>query len=421
MSLPCVSPPPRPQPGAEVAPEMAERILIVDDTRVNLSLLRAILRTRGYDLIEATDGEQAVQQAIEGHPDLILLDVMMPIKDGFEVCSELKARSDTVDIPIIFLTSLDDSADKIHGLELGAADYVTKPFDKGEVLARVDTQLGLRRLNLQLVQANQELSEKTERLEESLRAGSEIQKALLPQSKLEFAGLCVAWRFVPCDAIGGDIFNLVTLPHDMVAFYMADVSGHGVPSALLTVSISQSLSPLANVVTHRLGADSKLTVSRPAAVLESLDDEYPIERFDKHFTMSYLTLEMTSGRLRHSNAAHPPPILLRANGDLDFLHEGGSVVGIGGLVPFEEGETVFAAGDRLILYTDGIVELNNEDDELYGEERFYELIAKLADRDLEGLCDGVMDALHEFGGAAAPRDDISLLTIERLASPRVTA
>ncbi|MCK4814846.1 response regulator, partial [bacterium] len=120
---------------------MAEKILIVDDNDFNLKLLGGILKKEGYEIIEAVDGEEAVDLALRELPDLILLDVMMPNKDGYEACSEIKSDNRTTNIAIIFLSARAEAEDKIKGLELGGADYVTKPFDKGEVLARVRAQL----------------------------------------------------------------------------------------------------------------------------------------------------------------------------------------------------------------------------------------------------------------------------------------
>jgi len=140
---------------------MSEKIFIVDDNLVNRKLLTAILKKEGYDLLEAEDGEEAIELAFREMPDLILLDIMMPKKDGYEVCVELKGDDRTANIPIIFLSAKTQTEDKIKGLDLGGADYVTKPFDRGEVLARVKAQLKIAGLTKEVIKANEELLKKT--------------------------------------------------------------------------------------------------------------------------------------------------------------------------------------------------------------------------------------------------------------------
>lgn len=160
---------------------MSEKIFIVDDDFVNRKLLAAILKKDGYALLEAKDGEEAVGLAFREMPDIILLDIMMPKKDGFEVFSELKCDHRTANIPIIFLSAKTQTEDKIKGFDLGGADYVTKPFDRVEVLARVKTQLKIAGLTKEVIKANEELLKKQEALDEDLKAAAGIQRSLLPQ------------------------------------------------------------------------------------------------------------------------------------------------------------------------------------------------------------------------------------------------
>jgi len=131
--------------------------MVVDDNPINRRLLQAILDKQGYATIMASEGEEAVALALSENPDLILLDVKMPLKDGFQVCTEIKQYPAFADTPIIFLSSLSAATDRIRGLEVGAIDYICKPFDIGEVLARVNTQLQVSTLTRELRAANHEL------------------------------------------------------------------------------------------------------------------------------------------------------------------------------------------------------------------------------------------------------------------------
>ena len=234
---------------------MKQRVLIVDDNVINRKLLKGFLKQDDYELIEAADGTEALLKVFQTLPDLILLDIMMPNKDGYEVCKELKGDQRTVHIPIIFLSAKAGVEDKIRGLELGGADYVTKPFHSGEVLARVRTQLKIGRLttrlmtaNAALMKANTTLEAKQQQIDGDLEAAAGIQESLLPQDIPNLDTLEVSWRFMPCDRIGGDIFNMIRLDEFHWGIYMVDVSGHGVPSALVTVSVSQMLQPQRGMV-----------------------------------------------------------------------------------------------------------------------------------------------------------------------------
>jgi len=390
-----------------------EKILVVDDNVVNRKLLFSILKKEGYELLEASDGEEAIEVAVQGQPDLILLDIMMPKKDGYEVCRELKSDERFAAVPIIFLSAKAETEDKIKGLELGGADYVTKPFDRGEVVARCHAQLKIRDLTKRLTLANRDLLEKQRLIDEDLKAAAEIQRSLLPQEYPNVDIMDVAWKFMPCQSIGGDIFNLIRLDEDNWGIYMVDVSGHGVPSALVAVSVTQMMYSSKSVILKRsIDHPPHYQIVAPPEVLDKLDREYPIERFDKFFTITYIVLNGQSKRIQYSNAAHPPPVLLHPDGTLEFLDKGGTIIGMGGALPFEGGENQLRAGDKLFIYTDGIVEYQDEDGNFYGEDRFFDEMKKLKDEPISSMIDGVIASVMDFGKNNEPQDDISLLGVE---------
>jgi sigma-B regulation protein RsbU (phosphoserine phosphatase) len=175
----------------------------------------------------------------------------------------------------------------------------------------------------------------------------------------------------------------------------------------VTVSVSQSLQPL----TGRIIKNKDLFAS-PGEVLTALDREYPIERFDKYFTMVYGILAAKEGVLTYSSAGHPAPVLLHAGGAYDLLEKGGSIIGLGGSVPFEEETLALTSGDKLILYTDGVSECQNPRGELYGEQRFYQLLESLKGMHINLLLDEIVKNIEIFLAGEKPRDDIALLGIE---------
>lgn len=385
-------------------------ILVVDDTAVNRRILRAILERAGAVVSEAAGGEEALRLVRSGSPDLVLLDVLMPGMDGLEVCSALKGDSGTSDVPVIVVSSLGETADRIRGLSAGAEDYVTKPFDAGEVLARVATHLRIRRLTRSLRELNRELTDRQQRIEDDLRAAAEIQRTLLPRAGASAPRLAFEWLFEPCATIGGDIFNVVSLGAGRTAIYVLDVSGHGVPAALVTVSVSQSLAPMSGVI-----LDGRGEPAPPSEVLARLDAEYPFERFDMFFTMSYLTFDAASGLLRYSSAGHPPPLLLRQGQRPRPLEEGGTIVGLGVGSRFDEGSVVMAPGDRLALCTDGVLETVSPGGELFGAGRLDDVLVSGSALPLPALGELVGREVAAHAAGRPARDDVSLLLAEVLA------
>ncbi len=405
MSSPALRPHDHAPGLVEIPPASQATILIVDDAPINRRLLQGILGREGYELLVADSGAAALELARERRPDLVLLDVLMPELDGYEVCTALKQHPSTAHIPIVFLSALDSATDRVRGLECGGADYVTKPFDRAEVVARVRTQLELQRANRQLRQRQQEM-------EAELRAAAEIQRSLLPDPLPPGAGIQgvqVLWHYAPCESLGGDMLGVQQLTPRDLAIHLFDVSGHGVPSSLVAISVTQFLSRGAGTLFEDRG---ELHTRSPAAVITELDRHYPIDRFSKHLTMVYLVLDTEAGTVRYSAAAHPFPVLVRADGRLDTLCEGGTVIGLGGLLPFDEGVVRLEPGDRIFLYTDGLVEAESPAGEHFGEARLHSLLGEGRDPDLESLRRRLLAALAEHCAGRAADDDVTFLALQ---------
>jgi sigma-B regulation protein RsbU (phosphoserine phosphatase) len=271
-----------------------------------------------------------------------------------------------------------------------------------------------------LIKLNQELIRKQDRIEQDLIAAGEIQKSLLPTSINCRDLLEVAWKFRPCEKIGGDLFNIIQLNDEHWAFYMIDVAGHGVSAAMVAVTVFQYLETQGGNLLIRPSEFLKTQkIQRPARVLEFLDREYTFERFDNFFTMNYVVLNTKTGRLAASSAGHPPPIILRKDGTLELLKKGGRPIGTIDLrlsddepIVFEEEHALLYPADKLLLYTDGVNEYQNEQGEFYGNERFYKKLKQFKDLPVSNLTETLFKSLMNFGNNIEPKDDISLLGVE---------
>lgn len=387
---------------------MSARILVVEDVIVNRALLVAMLEGEGYEVVEATDASEALGLLRRESVDIVLLDVMLPgSMDGFAVCRWIKSHADYADLPVIFITGLDDTASKVQGLELGAADYVTKPFKREEILARVRTQLRIRQLTQSLTDANRELIDKQEQLEEDLRSAALVQQAFLPHPELAIPRFGVGWRFTPSLHIGGDLFNVTPIGNGWWAAYLVDVSGHGVPPALVTVAVAQTI--LQELHTALVQESSR--VPSPSDVIRTLEAHFPMNRFDRYFTIVLVMIDSNSGRLVYSSAGHPPPVLVTAAGT-ELLEAGGPPVGMGYRSGDDEGTRDLSAGDRVFLYTDGLIDQTDRHGEPFGLDRL-QLAGRAAhDLPLEAACDNLIAELDQFRGEVELDDDLAFLALQ---------
>lgn len=387
-----------------------ETILIIDDDSADRLVLKNILQKRGYTLLAAESGEKGIRIARTEPVDLILLDLAMPGMDGFAVCDVLKEDPDTGEIPILLLSSGAEVRKTVKGLRAGGADFIMKPFDRGEVLARVQAHLKIRRLGMELTESQAALLEKKARMEEDLRAAEEIQRSLLPVEAPAMPGIRAAWSFQEaCGRGGGDLFNMFPLPGERFGFYMLDVSGQGVSAALVGVSVARALQPSSGIVIRGEGASEAVP---PQEVVSALGEQFPMERFDKFFTIFYGVLDMKEGTLSYSSAGHQPAFLVRADGNVELLDKGGTIIGLGGVLPFEGDTLTVQPGEKLVLYTDGLVEYEREDGEMLGQHRLQNMVLDHRQKECRDFLSFISRDVSAFGKGAALKDDQSLLVFE---------
>jgi sigma-B regulation protein RsbU (phosphoserine phosphatase) len=370
----------------------APTILVVDDTPMNLSLFVRILEGSGYRILVARNGPAALDIARQTRPDLMLLDVVMPEMGGFEVCRELKKDPATSETVVIFLSALGEVSDKVSGLELGAADYITKPFQSEEVLARV-------RAHLWRKQLERELRTSRDNLASEMRSAGEMQQLLLPPTLPGDGRVTFAAFYRTSLQAGGDYYDVLTLPGGTFGVFLADVSGHGaraaVVMAMMRTLLHSSCEPLED----------------PAGVLDGMNRHFSYLLETPLFaTALYAVIDPVAMRLRIACAGHPKPVLLRAGQAVTPLPSEGALplfMFEPTVVPMSNHE--LHAGDRLLFYTDGVTERETISDEMFGLERLMDSLARNAGRNPADLIQGVVDEVDSFAEGSEPQDDQTIL------------
>ncbi|NWK56781.1 SpoIIE family protein phosphatase [Verrucomicrobiaceae bacterium N1E253] len=380
------------------------RILIVDDERLNIKVLSDLLKSN-YKIMAAINGKQALKAARgENPPDLVLLDIMMPEMDGYEVCRQLKADTLTKDIPIMFVTAMGEEEDETKGLALGAVDYITKPVVPAVVEARVRSHVALRRNMLELEDAYKLIESQKTRMQGELDVGHKIQMSMLRQDspfypdRKEFS---LAATIVPAREVGGDLYDFFFIDPDRLCLCIGDVSGKGVPAALF-MAVSKTL------IKSRALSDGS-----PASVMTFVNDSLCEGNEACMFvTLFFAVLNIKTGELVYSNAGHNPPNIKKANGDVILLPERhGMVSGAMEGMVYGESSVTLESGDILVTFTDGVTEAMDPEGNLYSERRLEGLLASEQLVDSVTINAAVFDDVKKFEQGAGQADDITLLSL----------
>ena len=374
--------------------EEKKTVLLVDDAPSNIQVVNSILKDL-YKIRIATNGAKALELVkVAPPPDLILLDVLMPGMDGYEVCSRLKVDPETKDIPVIFLTGQTETQDETRGFEVGAVDYIHKPFSPAVVKARVQTHLVLRGIREQLAQ--QLLA-----IQKELETARLIQQSILPESVPQIDGLEIAARYVPMTSVAGDFYDFIVLDDKHVGILVADVSGHGMPAALIASMLKIALASQGDYA-----AD-------PAKVLDGLNKAL-CGKFQHHYvTAAYVFVDMEKRGLTYSGAGHPPLLLFGGSADsVRDVAENGLFLGKFDFAAYTSVEVPLVPGDFGLLYTDGVSETNNPDRVEFGTERFRQFLASQRSPSADQLADRLLKELLDWsacGEGEDLNDDITMV------------
>jgi sigma-B regulation protein RsbU (phosphoserine phosphatase) len=373
-------------------------ILIVDDTPANLQLLSKILSEQGYRVRPVPNGSMALSVAQVEPPDLILLDIRMPEMDGYTVCEHLKADEKTSDTPIIFISALDATQEKVRAFRVGGLDYITKPFQVEEVLARVETHLALRKLQTQLQEANT-------KMEMELALAGEVQASFLPRALPNIPGWQLVVTLQSSRETSGDFYDIILLPNGRLGLLVADVVDKGAGAALF-MALSWTLF---RTYVMEFPEEPEFVLS---AVNRRILEDTNANQF---VTAFYGILDPATGSLVYCNAGHCPPFLITLNDDEDAeqLIRTGIPLGIFKEQTWKQGIVQLDPGDILVLYSDGITEAQNIDKCFFGENRLIESARGRLGDSAQEIQDGIIKDLQGYIGEASQADDIVLAILVR--------
>ncbi len=369
------------------------RVLVVDDSTTNIDILVEALK-HDYKVSVALNGEMALTSVSRLVPDLVLLDIVMPGMDGYEVCRRLRQSPAMADVPVVFLSALDEARNKAQGFEVGANDYVTKPFETLEVQARVRSLLKAKAYNDAV----------KEQLAADLRIAREIQMGMLPHdfSELEQTfGVEFASVLEPAKEVGGDLFGAFGVENERLVVVMGDVSGKGIPASLFMVRTCTLVRLLAR------------QIREPERILEALNEELSKDNPSGMFvTLVCAVFEPATGRLTLANGGQTPPVLLRPGSPPQWAVRGlGTALGLEPGIRFERVVLNLQSADTLVFYTDGVTEAFNPASQCYGADRLLPILGKASGNGASTLAARVLEDVRRFAEGAPQSDDIAVLVL----------
>ncbi|MGM0640785.1 MAG: SpoIIE family protein phosphatase [Thermotogota bacterium] len=375
------------------------KVLVIDDSYINRVFIQKLIKTSlpNYEYIEADSGVLGIKKAKEEKPDVILLDVMMPDLDGYEVCKRIKNQENLKEIPIIFVSALNEIDDKTKGFEVGGVDYITKPAHSKEIIARIKTHSELYRIQ-------QALKEYITKVNRDLNMAQKFQREMLP-TKENFDGLKMKWHFQPSFNVSGDIFGIIEKENETFV-YIVDVSGHGAASAMLSLMIKREVE---SIIIDKNHSDLR-------EILFQLDDkEKSLFSDGVYFTAAFIKIE--DDKITICNAGHRSPILYK-KGEIKTFENNNFPLGMG-LIQNKRNilldEYEFIKDDIFIMFTDGLVEAENKNGVQFDDENILKVLKENNDeKNIAEIIDKIRKKFLNFLNEEKPEDDITLLVGKKI-------
>lgn len=369
------------------------RVLVVEDVKANVDVLVQALRD-DYKISVALNGEAALRSVEKSLPDLLLLDIVMPGIDGYEVCRRLRSDARTREIPIMFLSSLEDVRDKARGFEVGGNDYLTKPFDVLEVKARVRS----------LLKAKAYSDEVKERMTAELRVAREIQQGLFPRKELQIPGFEVIGWCKPATETGGDYYDWCRLSAKESFVVLGDATGHGLGPALLIASCRA-------YVRADLPKDGDLAGFMSRLNARLADDM----EGSRYVTFVGALMNESNSQIKLISGGHCPVLIARANGSVEQVKAHGVPLGVVPVSTYQDATQIqMGSGERIVIYTDGITEAKNLQGNMFGTERLIQAVIRHSRLEGEAFVEALYHDAMAFSNNAALQDDLTIISIRRV-------
>lgn len=392
------------------------KIMVVDDAQDYRESLTELFRLWGHVVVEAGNGAEALTHLADPDLHIVVSDWMMPEMDGIDLCRAIRSACRDDYVYVILLTGKTSREDIIHGLNAGADEVLCKPFDFQILLGRIQVAERIIGMTMRLVEQNRQLMDASKDLPGNCNHGTpvlspaaRIKEQLLPCNKASALPINTAWMFNPSATVTGDLFNFIDLGEEVLGFYQLDISGQGIPVAMLSIC-------LCNTLTSCQAFDNnKYLRSDPSTVVSNINRQLvdPGQKCNQYITMVYGTVNKHSGEGRLCIAGHPPPFTVLPDGGINRMKPGGMPAGMFADSGYSDISFQLRPGERLVLYSDGITNCVNEKNLPFGLEQFQELLADTATAPLNSMTETLEQRLGEWRGSAVPGDDMSMLVLER--------
>ncbi|MBV6511844.1 MAG: Chemotaxis response regulator protein-glutamate methylesterase [Ignavibacteriaceae bacterium] len=378
-------------------------ILIVDDAPENITILGEVLQ--GYKKLVALNGEKALQIIQTKKPDLILLDIVMPGMDGFEVCRRLKEDPETKDIPVIFITGQTDISDETRGLDLGAVDFIPKPISAPVVLARVNNHLELSINRRQLAEQNKKLEQHNKFITDSINYAKRIQQAILPAKTIFeklFAESFLIFR--PKDIVSGDFYWAGEV-HGEKIVVVVDCTGHGVPGAFMSMIGNTLLNDI--VLVKGITSPGKILHALDEGIIHELNKDTHAETFDG---MDAAVCKFAAGKNEVIFAgAYRPMYVVEGEELTEFKGDKKSLGDVRKSLTFTEHRVPYTGNTCFYVFTDGITDQNNSENIKYGSGNLKRVLVQLQHEPLISQKEKIIEILMNHMGEESQRDDITFV------------
>lgn len=380
-----------------IAQENAHHILVVDDDFINLQVILNNLKIHNFIIDTADNGDDALKKINKNTYSIVLLDVMMPVKDGFEVCREIRQKYSLYELPVLMLTAKSRYKDVLQGFEAGANDYLAKPIKQQELLARIKTQL--------LIKESAHAREQFNYLDRELSMAARVQQSILPSVFPQLEKASLDYFFMTADKVGGDLYDYALDDEGRLYMLVADVSGHGIPAALISSMLKVAVTL------------SVPYIWQPDKFFNSIDHVLNGKMLHHFITACLVVVDLDTGHFKYSSAGHPPLYHWSATDKtLNKLKSKGRLIGFPAELNVEVSEGSLEKGDRLFLYSDGIIEAMNPARDMYGEERFENLLKTNTTTALPSLKTNLKNDLAKWVSGTEElniaEDDITFLAFE---------